>query len=85
LFDLGGNVVEWCHDYYSIFPYAADTLYADPTGPKTGKHHVVRGSSWKHSGITQLRCAFRDYSNDKRPDLGFRICRYLSLQGEKSP
>jgi formylglycine-generating enzyme required for sulfatase activity len=85
LFDLGGNVAEWCHDYYSIFPYAADTLYQDPTGPKTGKHHVVRGSSWKHSGITQLRCAFRDYSDDKRPDLGFRICRYLSLQKEKSP
>jgi hypothetical protein len=28
-------------------------------------------------GISQLRLAYRDYSDAKRPDLGFRICRYV--------
>jgi formylglycine-generating enzyme required for sulfatase activity len=77
LYDLGGNVAEWCHDFYSIYSYKASTVYTDPSGPKQGKHHVVRGSSWKHDSISTLRSAYRDYSNTKRADLGFRICRYL--------
>jgi hypothetical protein len=36
----------------------------------------VKGASWKESGITQLRNAFRDYSAGGRQDLGFRVCRY---------
>jgi formylglycine-generating enzyme required for sulfatase activity len=76
LFDLGGNVAEWCHDYYSIYSYSPSALYQDPTGTEQGKHHLVRGSSWRQSSISVLRCAYRDYSDDKRNDLGFRICRY---------
>ena len=76
LFDLGGNVAEWCHDYYSIYSYSPTALYQDPTGAEQGKHHLVRGSSWRQSSISALRCAYRDYSDDKRIDLGFRICRY---------
>ncbi|MBW1895461.1 MAG: PEGA domain-containing protein [Deltaproteobacteria bacterium] len=76
LFDMGGNVAEWCHDYYSIYSYN-DKVYLDPLGPHEGKHHVVRGSSWKDSSMSALRLSYRDYSNDKRPDLGFRVCRYL--------
>jgi hypothetical protein len=37
---------------------------------------VVKGSSWKYASMSKLRLAYRDYSNSKRPDLGFRICRY---------
>ena len=77
LFDLGGNVSEWCHDYYSIYSYSAQKVYTDPMGPNEGKHHVVKGSSWTHSGISELRLSYRDYSDTKRPNLGFRICRYL--------
>jgi formylglycine-generating enzyme required for sulfatase activity len=76
LYDLGGNVAEWCHDYYSIISYSTQKAYLDPTGPKEGKHRIVRGSSWRHAGISALRSAYRDYSNGKRADLGFRICRY---------
>ncbi len=76
LFDLGGNVAEWCHDYYSIYSFSPTALYQDPTGAEQGKHHLVRGSSWRQSSISALRCAYRDYSDDKRIDLGFRICRY---------
>ena len=76
LYDVGGNVAEWCHDYYSIYPYSSKKTYTDPVGPKTGKLRVLRGSSWRHAGISALRAAYRDYSKTGRPDLGFRICRY---------
>ena len=76
LYDMGGNTMEWCHDYYSIYPYNARKVYTDPMGPKEGKHHVARGSSWMTSGISELRLSYRGYSDANRPDLGFRICRY---------
>ncbi len=78
LFDMGGNAAEWCHDYYSIYPYDSGRRDVDPMGPATGKYHVVRGSSWQSAAISSLRLAYRDYSNGKRPDLGFRICRYAN-------
>jgi len=77
LYDMGGNVSEWCHDFYDIYTYDATRVEIDPSGPREGKHHVVRGSSWKSASIGPLRLAFRDYSADQRQDLGFRICRYL--------
>lgn len=78
LYDLGGNVAEWCHDYYAIYPYSAQKVYLDPLGPRQGKHRVIKGSSWKDGSISELRLSFRDYSQSKRQDVGFRICRYLS-------
>ena len=77
LYDMGGNAAEWTHDYYSIYPYSADKIYIDPLGPDDGKHHVVRGAGWKQAGISELRLSYRDYSSTKRPDLGFRVSRYL--------
>ncbi len=77
LYDLGGNAAEWSHDYYSIYPYDSKKVYRDPMGPAEGKHHIIRGSSWKQSSISELRSSYRDYSDGKRIDLGFRVCRYL--------
>lgn len=77
LYDLGGNVAEWCHDYYAIYPYNAQKVYVDPRGPEQGKYHVIKGSSWMQAGISELRLAYRDYSDTKRLDLGFRVCRYV--------
>ena len=77
LYDMGGNVAEWCHDFYTIYTYNTNTTDADPSGPRQGKHHVVKGSSWQSASMSDLRLAFRDYSDGKRADLGFRICRYL--------
>lgn len=76
IFDLAGNVAEWCQDYYSIYSYKSDQVTVNPTGPAEGRHRIVRGSSFKHAGISELRSAYRDYSDDKRDDLGFRVCRY---------
>ncbi len=75
-YDLGGNVAEWMHDYYAVYPGEASKLVVDPAGPVTGEHHVVRGSGWRHGNITELRLSYRDYSNKPRYDLGFRLARY---------
>jgi formylglycine-generating enzyme required for sulfatase activity len=80
LYDMAGNVAEWCHDHYGIYSDQAGKEYLDPTGPKEGKHWVVRGSSWQHASISALRSAYRDYSSGSRPDLGFRICRYTEAR-----
>ncbi|MGD8631241.1 MAG: PEGA domain-containing protein [Gammaproteobacteria bacterium] len=75
-YDLGGNVAEWMHDYYAVYPGEADKRVSDPLGPVSGEHHVVRDSSWRQGTITELRLSYRDYSRAARPDLGFRVARY---------
>ncbi len=81
LYDLGGNVAEWCHDFYSIYPAQPGLVATDPSGPAQGQHHVIRGSSWQDASIRTLRAAYRDYQDEARPDLGFRICRYAEPAG----
>ena len=75
-YDLGGNVSEWIHDFYAVYPGEATRLVTDPIGPTTGNHHVVRGANWRDGNITELRLSYRDYSNKPHHDLGFRIARY---------
>jgi formylglycine-generating enzyme required for sulfatase activity len=76
IFDMGGNVAEWIHDYYGIASrHSPGAPQKDPAGPPGGAHHVIRGSSWKHWNITQLRFSYRDYGNEGRVDVGFRIAR----------
>jgi formylglycine-generating enzyme required for sulfatase activity len=77
IFDLGGNVAEWVHDYY-----VADTLETterldDPLGPDSGSLHIVRGASWRSATVTDLRLAARGSGLDGRQDVGFRIARNL--------
>ncbi len=75
LFDLGGNVAEWVNDRYGI--YTGDhSVEIDPLGPAEGQYHVIRGSGWRHSSISELRLAYRDFGNRGRLDVGFRIARY---------
>ena len=73
VFDLGGNVAEWTHDFYAMPETEPST---DPLGPASGEYHSIRGSSWRHGTISELRLSFRDYGKDGRNDLGFRIARY---------
>lgn len=75
LHDGGGNVAEWTNDFYTVPTPGIKTPVVDPTGPEIGNNYVIRGSSWKQSGITELRLAYRDYGIEARTDLGFRIVR----------
>jgi len=75
-FHLGGNVAEWMHDLYAITPSISGKRVTDPTGPAEGEYHVIKGASWRHASVTELRLSYRDYGKEARPDLGFRIARY---------
>ncbi|MBX3708104.1 MAG: PEGA domain-containing protein [Pseudomonadales bacterium] len=72
LHDLSGNVAEWVNDYHEI---PGPDPVKDPEGPTAGQYRVIRGSSWMHGTITELRLSFRDYGNGARQDVGFRIAR----------
>ena len=75
LYDLGGNVAEWCHDFYSPggTPKGGEV---DPLGAESGNHHLVRGSSWRDASMTELRFSYRRYSRTATNDIGFRVARY---------
>ncbi len=76
IYDLGGNVAEWCHDYYSPSQGSSKPDQIDPLGAATGSHHLVRGSSWRDASITELRFSYRRYSRNPTDDIGFRVARY---------
>lgn len=76
LFDMAGNAAEWVHDYYGALG-AIGGVEIDPLGPTEGQFHTIRGSSWAHGSITELRLSFRDFGEEPRDDVGFRVARYL--------
>ena len=71
LFDLHGNVEEWCHDWYA--PYAAGEQ-RDPTGPAAGDFRVSRGGAYSQLA-RQLRSANRAsmIPNAGNDFIGFRV------------
>jgi len=75
IYDGGGNVSEWVQDYYSVPTPGQTEPISDPVGPPRGANRVIRGSSWMHAGVMQLRMGYRDFGNRGRPDVGFRIAR----------
>lgn len=74
-YDLAGNVAEWTSDLYTVQP-SGGAVAVDPLVTGDGKLWVIRGSSWRHATVTELRAAFRDYGEGGRDDVGLRIARY---------
>lgn len=73
LFNMHGNVSEWCWDRYGAYGIQPQT---DPAGPETGRNRVARGGGW-YDYAKHVRSAYRsvappDYTDYKR---GFRVAR----------
>ena len=73
LYDMHGNVWEWCQDWFGDYPIGSVT---DPVGPSSGSRRVIRGGNW----VDMPRRCRSAYRLDVEPDdrnggLGFRVVR----------
>jgi len=73
LYDMHGNVFEWCWDWYGDYSSGSQT---DPVGADSGTYRVRRGGYWGNNG-RNLRSAYRDYHspNYRYFSIGFRLVR----------
>ncbi len=73
LYDVHGNVAEWCSDYYDI-AYYGNSEYVDPKGARSGATRVVRGGGWNDRPYFQ-RISMRGAAtpNVRSSAIGFRV------------
>ena len=75
LYDMHGNVYEWCNDWYNE-KYYGISPDVDPSGPTSGSARVLRGGSWMSAALF-ARSAYRRRWTPHAPDdiIGFRVVR----------
>ena len=74
-YDMHGNVLEWCSDWYGDYPQKPTT---DPQGAESNTFRVLRGGCWLHDA-TLCRSAFRGFNSPfgRRCSFGFRLALRL--------
>jgi formylglycine-generating enzyme required for sulfatase activity len=76
LYDMAGNVIEWCWDRWDESYYKSQTNWSNPLGPDTGTDRVIRGGSWDVTA-GYVRCASR---YERTPGLDYRDCGFRCVR-----
>ena len=71
IYDMSGNVWEWCQDWEGSYSRSAQT---NPKGPSCGSFRVVRGGGWNFiAGCCRVACRYCHTPDYRYFDLGFRL------------
>lgn len=80
IFDLTGNVSEWCMDWYAAYYHKEEFSQLNPEGPPLGKEKVIRGGNYKDFAGDRFRPSFRNKRSpvEKGSETGFRLVMDIS-------
>ena len=73
IYQMSGNVAEWCLDYYNRMFYSQSNKSKNPLNTKTNNSRVVRGGSFDDTDPEYVTVYYRNSSNDAAGYIGFRL------------